>query len=781
MTQFNLTDNTKNSNIKLFVIFITATVALFSIMIFLLLIPKINSIFDAISKETNQASAQIYAEKLQQYIKDRELALKDIANNGLITRSILLGDNSNPAFIDYINHQKILGEDADFIIIDAIGDILYAELDADNPPIEKPSTTMPFKWAISLLSSNTSKGQLNIADTPKPKFEIAVPIIYGNGIEGIIIARITADPYIIYENNDHLSTDAFIEYSINTRSINSDAKLVSVPFEETLVISPYNINFTYASDRLTVLNKKQEILNNVIASILIGFVVIFTILFLLGRRIIVKPYQALATTQQAISSAVEGIAVIDINDNYVSINNAFSEIIGHSQEELKGKSAFVNIHPDESPVIKKTHQKMIEQGKSSVDVRALKKDGSLFFIRITLVKLNDNKGIFIGHHRFVQDITIEKTRDEKIRKQQQELQLIFDHVPIKILYKDDENRILRLNKQAAKSMGGNVKDFEGKDCYDLFPEMAKKYHTDDLQVIRSNKPYLNIIEEYTPLNGPKLWVSTDKIPYTDPVSKDSFLFVCIQNITELKNAELRQAELVEKLSHTNRELEQFAYIASHDLKSPLRGIQQLANWIKQDCEDLIPEDSKNHLDLMANRVSRMGTLLDDLLSYSRVSQLNETEELVDLEDIFSDLFDLNVNPFGFKTVLNVPKNSIIIPRKPLEIIVRNLLDNAVKHHDNATGTITISYDSTEEHHIFDIEDDGPGIEPDLHERAFQIFQTLKPRDKVEGSGMGLAIIKKILHRYKGEIIIHSDGTRGTRFCIKWPIGSCNLTQTSRKY
>jgi PAS domain S-box-containing protein len=771
MSKFNLAGNTKNSNIKLFVVFITATVALFSIMMFLLLIPKINSIFDTISKETNQASAQIYAEKLQQYIKDRELALKDIANNGLITRSILLGDNSNSAFIDYISHQKILGEDADFIIIDAVGDILYAELDTDNPAIPKPSTTMPFKWALSLLSSSTSTAHLNIADSPKPKFELAVPVFYGAGIEGIIIARITADPYIIYENNDHLYSDAFIEYSINTRSINSDTQHVKIPFEESLVIYPYKIRFTYARDHLIVLDKKQEILNNVIASILIGFVIIFTILFFLGRRIIVEPYQALATIQQAISSAVEGIAFIDINDNYVSINNAGSNITGHLKEELQGKSALTNVHPDEWPVIKKAQQEMKDQGKASVDVRALKKDGSLIFIRITLVKRNDDKGIFIGHHRFLQDITIEKNRDEKIRKQQQDLQLIFNNVPVKIWYKDDKNRILRLNKQAAESMGGTIEDFEGKDTYDLFPETAKKYHDDDLEVIRSNKPQLNIIEEHTPIDGPKLWVSTDKIPYTDPVSKDSFLFVCAQNITELKMAELRQAELVEKLSHTNTELEQFAYIASHDLKAPLRGIQQLANWIKEDCEDLIPEDSKNHLDLMASRVLRMGTLLDDLLSYSRISQLNETEELVDLEAVFSELFDLNVNPFGFKTVLNVPKNSIIIPRKPLEIIVRNLLDNAVKHHDKVTGTITISYDSTEAHHIIDVEDDGPGIQPDLHERAFQIFQTLKPRDKVEGSGMGLAIIKKILHRYKGEISIHSDGTRGARFCIKWPIGS----------
>lgn len=769
MSQFNLTSNNKNSNIKLFVVFITATIILFSMLIFLLLVPKINSIFDTISKETNQASAQIYAEKLQQYIKDRELALNDIANNALITRSVLLGNNNNPAFIDYIEHQKILGEDADFILIDAIGDILYAELDSDNPPIEKPSATMPFKWAIPLLSNDTSKVHINISDTPKPKFELAVPILYGKGIEGILIARITADPYIIYKNNEHLSTDAFIEYSINEKSIKSDAKHVTIPFEESLMVAPYNIIFTYASDHLTVLNKKQGMITNIIASILIGFLVIFTILFFLGRHIIVRPYQALATSQQAIASALEGIAIFDINDNYVLINNACSKITGHSQEELKGKSSLTNIHPDEWLAVKETHQEMIDKGKATIDVRALKKDGGLSFIRITLVKLNDNKGIFIGHHRFIQDITTEKIRDEKIRKQQQELQLIFDHVPVIIVYKDDENRILRLNKKAAESMGGNVKDFEGKNCYDLFPEMAKKYHNDDLEVIRSNKPNLNIIEKYTPLNGPKLWVSTDKIPYTDPVSKDSFIFVCIQNITELKNAELKQAELVEKLSHTNTELEQFAYIASHDLKSPLRGIKQLASWIKQDCEDLIPEESKEHLALMESRVTRMGALLDDLLSYSRISQLNETEELVDLDDVFSELFDLNVNPFGFKTVLNVPKNSIVIPRKPLEIIVRNLLDNAVKHHDKDTGTISISYDSNEACHIIDIEDDGPGIEPDLHERAFQIFQTLKPRDQVEGSGMGLAIIKKILHRYKGEITIHSDGTRGTRFCIKWPI------------
>ncbi len=139
-------------------------------------------------------------------------------------------------------------------------------------------------------------------------------------------------------------------------------------------------------------------------------------------------------------------------------------------------------------------------------------------------------------------------QEELVRRSEEQLNLIFDNVPVRIWYKDDKNRILRLNKTAADSMGLTVAEAEGADTYDLFPEMAAKYHKDDLKVIKSGKPEIGIIEEYTPKDAERGWISTNKIPYTDPVTEERFLFVAASDVTELKLAELELRESNEELA-----------------------------------------------------------------------------------------------------------------------------------------------------------------------------------------------------------------------------------------
>ena len=139
-------------------------------------------------------------------------------------------------------------------------------------------------------------------------------------------------------------------------------------------------------------------------------------------------------------------------------------------------------------------------------------------------------------------------QEEQVRRSEGQLNLIFDNVPVRIWYKDDKNRILRLNKTAADSMGMAVAEAEGADTYDLFPEMAAKYHKDDLKVIKSGKPEIGIIEEYTPKDAERGWISTNKIPYTDPVTQERFLFVAATDVTELKRAELELRESNEELA-----------------------------------------------------------------------------------------------------------------------------------------------------------------------------------------------------------------------------------------
>tara|TARA_R110001583_G_scaffold3739_15_gene22968 strand:+ start:174 stop:1967 length:1794 start_codon:yes stop_codon:yes gene_type:complete len=220
------------------------------------------------------------------------------------------------------------------------------------------------------------------------------------------------------------------------------------------------------------------------------------------------------------------------------------------------------------------------------------------------------------------------------------------------------------------------------------------------------------------------------------------------------------------LEKSNNDLEQFSYVASHDLKSPLNAIGQLASWIEEDCEDILPDESKKHLALLRQRSNRMIKLLDDLLDYSRLNLTTAPNDSVNLHDKTQDILTLLETSNHFKC--SAPNIEISIPLAPFEIVLRNLIANSIKHHDQTSGQINIVYTSQNNFHEISVEDDGPGIPEAFHAKAMEMFQTLQSRDKVEGSGMGLAMIKRIVEHYHGSVNIISDGTRGTKIKILWP-------------
>jgi len=256
-----------------------------------------------------------------------------------------------------------------------------------------------------------------------------------------------------------------------------------------------------------------------------------------------------------------------------------------------------------------------------------------------------------------------------------------------------------------------------------------------------------------------------------------FLFLSKANRQALKYADQMTNELKDKTNHleksnidlekSNNDLEQFSYVASHDLKSPLNAIEQLASWIEEDCEKILPEESKEHLALLRQRSKRMLKLLDDLLDYSRLNLTTAANDKVNLAEKAEDILSLLESNDNFSCV--APNIQINIPQLPFEIVLRNLISNSIKHHDKPTGKITISYTVKDNFHEIFIEDDGPGIPEVFHDKAMEMFQTLQSRDKVEGSGMGLAMIKRIVVHYHGSVNIISDEKCGTKIRILWPL------------
>jgi signal transduction histidine kinase len=242
-------------------------------------------------------------------------------------------------------------------------------------------------------------------------------------------------------------------------------------------------------------------------------------------------------------------------------------------------------------------------------------------------------------------------------------------------------------------------------------------------------------------------------------------------VAEIEERTAVQSDLslsVTELRRSNEELDNFAYGASHDLKAPLRGIRNLTEWIADDVKGSAAADTIENLALLRNRVDRLDLLLESLLQYSRVGRVGGVAEDVDIAQLIGEIAEYSAPRAGFSVTCRGEFPIIRTHKAPLEQVLRNLISNALKHHDGGTGAVVVSARDLGATIEIRIEDDGPGIPAAFHQKIFQMFQTLKSRDEVEGSGMGLAIVKKSVEGHGGTIRVESaPPQRGTAFVFTW--------------
>lgn len=241
--------------------------------------------------------------------------------------------------------------------------------------------------------------------------------------------------------------------------------------------------------------------------------------------------------------------------------------------------------------------------------------------------------------------------------------------------------------------------------------------------------------------------------------------------TKLLNSLNKMSETLnknfEELKKKNKELDQFAYVVSHDLKAPLRGISNIISWLEEDHEkDITPEVNQN-LILIKGRVLRLENMINGLLEYARIEKTRKGAEQVNINLLIQELKDLLVPP---KTVVTIKEDLPIINAEKLHIeqVFANLISNAVKYNNADKPEIVIEYADLGNYYQFSISDNGPGIDKLYFDKIFEIFQTLQERDAFESTGVGLAIVKKIIEDNKGSINVESMLGTGTKFAFTWP-------------
>ncbi len=366
----------------------------------------------------------------------------------------------------------------------------------------------------------------------------------------------------------------------------------------------------------------------------------------------------------------------------------------------------------------------------------------------------------------------------ELKRINDDLQLVIDTVPARIWYKDDKNKIIRLNKTAAMSMGVTVEEATGAYTQDLFPAMAGKYHLDDLKVIESGEPMLDIIEEYTPLSGEKGWSKTDKVPYTDKSTGESRLLVISIDVSVMKEQEQRVSELNNQLSvkndqllNTNQSLKQFAHVASHDLQEPLRKLMQFTEYLVEDCGRELSEDGRYFVDVIAGSAKRMRSLVRDILSLSSASGKQLDYETLDINAIAKELIsetEIAIAEAGAEIkVGKLPK--VTGDATLVEQLFRNLLSNALKYRvPGRPPIIKVSARKTAKGHQISISDNGVGMEKEHFKTVFDPFTRLHDRKTYDGTGIGLAVCRTVCDRHGWIISVDSEIDAGSTFSITVP-------------
>lgn len=247
-----------------------------------------------------------------------------------------------------------------------------------------------------------------------------------------------------------------------------------------------------------------------------------------------------------------------------------------------------------------------------------------------------------------------------------------------------------------------------------------------------------------------------------------FRIIVLSNTGCSSNAAQTMMARAESLEKSNHELDQFAYIVSHDLKAPLRAISNLSTWLEEDLRDSLSGDNLDMLKKLKGRVVRMESLINGILEYSKVGRAEMPSETVDTNKLVREVVELLAPPAHIDVTVEAPLPVVVAPRTMMFQVFANLISNAIKYNDKTAGIIRISGHATDSHFEFAIEDNGPGIAEEYHEKIFMIFQTLQPRDKFESTGIGLTIVKRILEARGGSIRVESPAGGGSRFVFTWP-------------
>ncbi|WP_255637095.1 PAS domain-containing sensor histidine kinase [Hyalangium versicolor] len=458
------------------------------------------------------------------------------------------------------------------------------------------------------------------------------------------------------------------------------------------------------------------------------------------------------------------------------LNRHWYEFTGKSPTEEAGNSWHEVIHPEDRPSLVQLWTQSVSSGKPyEMECRYHRHDGAWLWHKVRGYPLRDAEGnivSWLGCSMDIQELRLAVEQADAERRNAEQvraaLDTFFDAVPAGMALFDEQLRYLRINRSLAEMNGLSVEGHIGHTPRELFPKLDP--HPEDLfrRVLDTGE---TVTFESTGTSRASDEVSTwlaCTAPVRSPVGQKLGVVIVIMDISQRKRAEAERDRLIAALERSNRELDQFAYVASHDLKAPLRGIANLAQWIGDDLKEIMTEETQGQMKLLTGRVHRMEALINGILAYSRAGRVQSQPENVDVGALLNETIELlsPASPAAIHVQGHMPH--LVSERVPLQQVFLNLMNNALKHALRKDVLIQVRCSEVGETYEFAISDNGPGIAPEYHERIWGIFQTLRARDEVEGTGIGLSVVKKIVEARGGSVRLESAVGQGATFFFTWP-------------
>ena len=476
-----------------------------------------------------------------------------------------------------------------------------------------------------------------------------------------------------------------------------------------------------------------------------------------------------------VNSSDDAILSKTLDGVITSWNHGAEKTFGYASNEIIGKHISIlipsHLQNEENEIMRKTHK---GEGVHHYETERIKKDGKVIYVSLTISPVKDSFGNIIGASKIARDITERKKTEDLLVKSEKQYRLLFENNPMPMwVIELTTFRFLDVNEAAIIHYGYSREEFLSMTALDIRSEEEKERymnadHSENIYPANYNRGTWKHLKK----DGTIIFVEV--IAHGITFEGKPSRLILSNDVTEKIKAEEEVQQLNEELENRvkerTEELEAFSYSVSHDLRAPLRAVNGYANILEEDYNKLLDDEGKRLLAVIRENAKKMGTLIDDLLSFSRIGKEDIKRSFIDMtmltENIFSEINKTTRNKAKVKID---PLYPVMADYSLINQVMTNLISNAIKYSsETEKPIIEIKSEKKDGVLIYSVSDNGAGFDMRYVHKLFGVFQRLHSAEEFEGTGVGLAIVKRIINKHNGSVWAEGETGKGATFYFSLP-------------